>query len=399
MENKILGIAKYAYTHVPFYKELYNDKRINPYNDIRINDLPIIKKEDIVRCPERLISDEYKIDDLLKSHTSGTTGLQLFSYNTKEEQLKRAMLIWSEREKNCHNIMRKKKAIFHDIRELENKPIQIINDMLYLSTMYLNIERFDQYYDALNEYQPKFIRCCPSAFYEFVRYMKQSSKKMKYKIDYIEMANEYLAPGVYKELKDFFEDSFIINVYGASEFYPIANACTNNKLHESKDAVFIEVLNNDGQGYGHLVITSLINRAMPFIRYDIGDIGKLTGETCSCGKDGRVLDLRSGRVYDYYMDGDRKITADYFRRMLTEYFHLKNNDNNFVQFSIQQKEKDLLRYSLLVKDEINIEDITFFLNERINKFLINPVTVEVDTRLNMLDKSRTSKFKMYDFMN
>jgi len=397
-QESIFTITKYAYDHVPFYKNLYNQYKININNDIQFNDLPIIKKEDIVKNTEYLISDEYDINYLLKSHTSGTTGLQLFSYNSKEEQFKRAMLMWKEREKNCSNIMRKRKAMFGDIRGLEDKSTQMINDMLYLSTTYLNSERLNEYYYILNDYQPKFIRCCPSVLYEFVRYMNCNSKKMKYKIDYIEMSNEYLSPGIYKELKAFFEETLLINVYGASEFYGIAHACIDNCLHETSESVFIEVVNNDDEGYGNLLITSLINKAMPFIRYDIGDFGRIRTDACSCGRLERILELRSGRSLDYYCDGNRKITADYFRKVLTEYFHITNDENNFLQFSIHQKRMDLLQYNLLVVNEIDIESITAFLKNQLNKYLINPVDVIVNTQLNMLDESKTTKFKMYNFI-
>lgn len=60
----------------------------------------------------------------------------------------------------------------------------------------------------------------------------------------------------------------------------------NNHLHETEESVYVEVINPDENGFGNYIITSLINRAMPLIRYDIGDIGNIVENTCDCGKKG-----------------------------------------------------------------------------------------------------------------
>jgi phenylacetate-CoA ligase len=72
----------------------------------------------------------------------------------------------------------------------------------------------------------------------------------------------------------------IINEYGASELDLIAFQNPNGEWQVNSETLFIEILDeNDvvlpyGQE-GRIVITSLFNKAHPFIRYDIGDIGVL----------------------------------------------------------------------------------------------------------------------------
>ncbi|QNU66207.1 hypothetical protein EHE19_015175 [Ruminiclostridium herbifermentans] len=136
---------------------------------------------------------------------------------------------------------------------------------------------------------------------------------------------------------------------------------------------------------------------MPLIRYDIGDIGRIRENDCSCGKDGRIIELKSGRICDYFIDGDRKITADLFRKVLTDYFKLKNDDANFIQFSLKEIEKNILLYNLIVKKEIDIEEITDYLTKKINSYTNNPVKVIVRMDLNMMIKTGV-KFKMYDII-
>ncbi|MES2748522.1 MAG: phenylacetate--CoA ligase family protein, partial [Bacteroidota bacterium] len=72
----------------------------------------------------------------------------------------------------------------------------------------------------------------------------------------------------------------VINEYGASELDIIAFQNPNNDWQVNSETLYVEILddNNAVLPYGkegRIVITSLYNKAHPFIRYDIGDIGIL----------------------------------------------------------------------------------------------------------------------------
>ena len=397
MNKNIVELIKYAYEHVEFYKKLYDEAGIDVYGDLIIENLPIVKKEDIIKNCDIMISNEYKLEELVISHTSGTTGVQLFLYNSVQEQLRRAMIMWKERNYNCKDIIKEKKAMFYDIRELENPPIQLIDGMMFYNTTYLDDDRFLEYYQSMNDYQPKFINCSPSAFYEFMRFLKRTNRKLNYTIKYIEFMGEYVSDGMYKEFTEFFEGTTVINYYGSVEFYSIAHGCKNNKHHLVDDSVFVEIVEQDEERYGKVIVTSLINKAMPLIRYDLGDVARFSDIKCTCGKCGRVIELSSGRIFDYFLDGNRKITADLFRKVLTDYFVMKNDEDNFIQFSLQEIKKDVLQYNLLVHNMIDIDEITTFLTEAINEYTITSVKVIVRLELNMLEKTGV-KFKMYDLM-
>jgi phenylacetate-CoA ligase len=49
---------------------------------------------------------------------------------------------------------------------------------------------------------------------------------------------------------------------------------------------------------GEIIATSLWNKAMPFIRYKIGDVGVLSDEKCACGRTLPVMDTLEGRTGD-----------------------------------------------------------------------------------------------------
>ena len=70
----------------------------------------------------------------------------------------------------------------------------------------------------------------------------------------------------------------VVNEYGASELDLIAFQNTQNEWILNTETLFIEVLDKENRVLpygeeGRIVITSLYNKAHPFIRYDIGDVG------------------------------------------------------------------------------------------------------------------------------
>ena len=90
----------------------------------------------------------------------------------------------------------------------------------------------------------------------------------------------------------------VVNEYGASETGIIA---IENRFHQrvvSQENLFLEVVDERGapapHGFGELLVTDLFNRAMPFVRYRIGDLASL-GES-PAGR--QTLQALEGRVND-----------------------------------------------------------------------------------------------------
>jgi phenylacetate-CoA ligase len=78
--------------------------------------------------------------------------------------------------------------------------------------------------------------------------------------------------------------------------------------------VRLEVLDDSGQSLpagreGNLVVTSLVNRAMPLIRYLTGDRGTLLPESCRCGCSSPLLGIVTGRIGDVLvLNGGQRIS-------------------------------------------------------------------------------------------
>ena len=87
----------------------------------------------------------------------------------------------------------------------------------------------------------------------------------------------------------------VFTFYGARECGWVAAECLEHRLHVNTACVLLE---SEG---GSLLVTDLVNRAMPLIRYEIGDRGTLDIEPCPCGDPRPVLATVDGRLNDVFM--------------------------------------------------------------------------------------------------
>jgi phenylacetate-CoA ligase len=78
--------------------------------------------------------------------------------------------------------------------------------------------------------------------------------------------------------------------------------------------VRVEIVDDDGRvlpegAEGHIVATSLVNHAMPLLRYRVGDRGSLLPGRCDCGLAFPLLGVVTGREADMLeLKGGRRIS-------------------------------------------------------------------------------------------
>ncbi len=95
--------------------------------------------------------------------------------------------------------------------------------------------------------------------------------------------------------------------------------------HIHEDSVYIEIVDpitgkpvEDGET-GKIIVTNLNRTLMPLIRYDIGDMGRIIKESCSCGRKTRLLELL-GRSDDVLIIGGYNISPSIISQVIS-YFN------------------------------------------------------------------------------
>ena len=132
----------------------------------------------------------------------------------------------------------------------------------------------------------------------------------------------------------------IVNEYGASELDLLAFQNPKGEWQVNAETLFIEILDENNQPVpngtsGKIVVTSLYNKAHPFIRYEIGDIGILD-EKSTWKKP--LLKQLIGRTNDVALLPSGKKSPG-----LTFYYVTKSiieDDGNVKEFVIKQTKLD-----------------------------------------------------------
>jgi phenylacetate-CoA ligase len=86
--------------------------------------------------------------------------------------------------------------------------------------------------------------------------------------------------------------------YGNAEAVANASECPYGTFHVDEDFAHVEAISRAADEVSALVGTNFTNSAFPLIRYDMGDVGTLTEQSCPCGRAGRALASVDGRLED-----------------------------------------------------------------------------------------------------
>ena len=185
----------------------------------------------------------------------------------------------------------------------------------------------------------------------------------------------------------------VINEYGASELDLIAFQNPSGEWQVNSETLFVEVLDEENNVLpngkeGRIVITSLYNKAHPFIRYDIGDIGileeKSTSKKC-------ILKKLIGRTNDIAVLPSGKKSPG-----LTFYYVTKSiieDDGNVKEFVIKQNKIDTFIIEYVSEFELTKVQIQQ-IEKAITTYLENDLTFSF-IRKEKLERSKSGKLKQF----
>ena len=95
----------------------------------------------------------------------------------------------------------------------------------------------------------------------------------------------------------------VFDEYGAWELLNVYYQCRHGGRHVAEDRILVEIVDGDGRplpagSEGSVVATHLRERAMPLLRYRLGDTGLIEPGRCPCGRRFRTMRLTKGREND-----------------------------------------------------------------------------------------------------
>lgn len=279
VEQKQLNLVKdnliYCYENIEYYTRVFKENSFDPYKMKSLDELtklPYLTK-DIIRAEFENLYNKNIPKSKYKIHaTSGSTGEKL-RFLLPKELLEKKNTAFMYRCYSLFGVHPKDKRVTIGGRKFTNKrPFFAYNyfeNQLLLSSHHLNRENLIEYLDEMNKFKPVFLQGHPSAILVLAKFILSANFKLKADLKAISTTGETL----FREDKTIIEKAFNTSVY--QQYGSGENCFSAQELPEEEGYLvnfehgYIELIGNSE--YKEVVVTSLQNNVMPFVRYKIGD--------------------------------------------------------------------------------------------------------------------------------
>ena len=374
IENKKQEIVDYHLKNNSSYQNLVGKTTFNTWKD-----LPIMTKKDFQKPLIERLSTGFSLKNVYVNKTSGSSGDPFIFAKDK----------FSSYQARFYGIpldfIGNKKERFKDF--LSNRYRFSIFD---LSDTILEgfLKKFETAtFDYINGYT--------SSIVLFAKFLQQKNIVLKNICPTLKVC-VVTSEMLFEEDKILLEKQFgvaVVNEYGASELDLIAFQNPNGEWQVNSETLFVEILDNENNVLpygkeGRIVITSLFNKAHPFIRYDIGDIGILDDKSTPKKP---ILQQLIGRTNDIAILPSGKKSPG-----LTFYYVTKSiieDDGNVKEFVIKQTKIDTFDIEYVSQTELNQEQIQKI--EAAIALYLEKGLVFTFVRKEKLERSKSGKLKQF----
>ena len=340
------NILKFASKHTKYYSK-FGDK---------LENYPVLTKDIIRKEFDNLKSDDLNKRKWFLNTSGGSTGEPVRFIQDMEFRYLQRILAYEQKNWTGYEfgdfmikLWGNDKEILSDKKNYKAIILDWMKNVKFLNSFNLNYEKMNEYISFIKDYSPKLIISYVQSMYQIAKYIKENNLNAP-------TLNAVMttAGTLYKHQKKLIEEVFntiVYNRYGSREVGNIACSKGGDELYISR-YVFVEVLKENGEistnGKGELLITSLINYAMPLIRYKIGDVGEIETNAAK----NQILKKLYGRDVDMFktkdgnfIDGEYFSHLVYFMDWIYKYqFIQKDYDYILVKIATKNPNKKDLEY-------------------------------------------------------
>ena len=283
-KQEFVNLMKHLFCFNKYFHCLLTNFNIESVEEITFevyNQLSVLTKNDIVAIGDNYFSTTK--EKVYSELTSGSTGIPFFCYKTFSERNKLALEIHKYRMKWDKYVDPKYFfVLFGDNKEYD------------LTFADYSDENLRNVFKVIKSCQARWLCGSPSVLFNYSKKIEQGVISAIDSVKFIELQGEYVEESTRSFIESQMNCKTIVH-YGNRECWTIAYECPFGKLHLKKN-VMAEVDNSE-HGFNQLIVTTLINRYMPFIKYATGDIVDIIEPDCECGARESVIIIHGGRIF------------------------------------------------------------------------------------------------------
>ena len=353
--NKLQAIVRHAAQYVPYYRNIFRELGVQP-EDIRSRQdftrLPILRKSTLQVASAELVAQNREKAAGLPNASGGSTGkpVQFFQdagywdYAYASQWFVESW--WGIRPGD------RTASIWGTDRDIHEQTwkerfFSAIGQIRVCNAFALTHSKLERFANMLVAWQPRHVIGYASALEVFAKFLleRQESRIRP-------LAVKATADVLSEERRNIIEQAFgcpVYNFYGSREINNLAVECPARKgLHVNALSRYIEIVDDEGKAVppgvpGRILLTDLTNYFMPFLRYEIEDIGSWTVVGCSCGRAFPLLAKIWGRSSDFIVTPEGRLIHSVF------FTHLFYDMPNVALFQVDQKDLHSVEVRLVLR--------------------------------------------------
>jgi phenylacetate-CoA ligase len=308
-------ILRHCQETVPFYRAWFKQAGFAVEDLKELSDLkhlPVLSKSTVLENPGQFCSETVRRQDIVRLHTSGTTGSPLVVEVTRSSlQAYQAAVARHRSWFGVHPGMSHATFNGRSILQVRQRaaPYWVHNHsgrQTLFSLYHMREDTLDAYFRELSRIPRDSIDGYPSSVSVLARFMNERRLRLPWQPRAVFLSSETLAEEQRNAIAEAFQAP-ISEFYGMAEQAACASQCPQGHFHFDPEIGCVEFLPLPGQpGMARIVCTGLTNRAMPLVRYDTQDLVSLSGPAghCPCGRSGQIVERIDGRVESFVVTPD-----------------------------------------------------------------------------------------------
>lgn len=302
-------LVSHAHDRVPFYRDAWRRSGVRP-DDVRgpedLPALPLVDRRQVQEAgPRRFVDDRLRPEDLVGYRTSGSSGAPLTIRRTLSER--KLLQLFRIR------ALRRLGATAADVVVRVGLPgeASVLTRALHRLGVggyrYLELDARREPAELaarMAELAPDVVTGYPGALARVADELGEG-RRGRLRPRFVLLGGESVTAPARRHVAAGF-GAPVREWYGCYEGNLLAWECrSTGLLHVCDDSVVVEVVGEDGSPVapgerGEVVITPLHLRAMPFVRYRLGDVVTRGPGACPCGAPFGTIREIHGRVLDYF---------------------------------------------------------------------------------------------------
>jgi phenylacetate-CoA ligase len=372
--EKLQAMLRHAYKNVPYYRRLFDSVGVKPQDIKNIEDLariPIRTRRQIQQLPAAdILAKNIARDECKRIITGGSSGIPLPVFMRRKDS-ERHDLVWArtslENGKRLGDVTSYLK--FHIPRRAWYESLGIWRrDIIPL------LDNSREKIARLQRSRPDIIRGNPFELANLARFIREHD------ISGIEPRMVFCMGSLLdRSSRELLRSAFqadVYDFYGTTEFGCIAWECSRHQgYHVNMDTVVLEIVREGEPArpgeVGKIICTGLDSLAMPFIRYDTGDMGMKGEEKCACGRNLPLLHSIEGRADDFFVSPQDQMISP--SRIVNQVKLVPG----ISQFRIIQESRERIVIQLVADANASAETVPL-LKETMIRIMGHPVQIELE---------------------